>query len=358
MFIIQFPLHPLLMYSLMTAKSKWLLSTGMWVEDLIHDACETLTGADGLLPSFILDLSDISITVHFTEAEMKEMKSEFPVMPAPNKMLSNILQPYFMARTVEELEALRPTPTPGVSETSDHHAEDSAAMCRWVNIVISNTCHLLLSRNNLLHMPQMEGWYNYNVWHQIIDVAFVPVPSIMLARGESVCRASSLLLNRNRTCTGPENRQRLGPKLDGIIRTVTHDYLEFGAIEAGKDFYGTGATKWIEDGAKLRGVLRDMLVRLHDMVDEESVGKLQTVGIICGGLKLQLVRCWAKKKGGAVFCQNVDRVNEYPKSFHELHKHLWYLMKTVDSARRIVEETLRVVERAGSPMTEEKFSNP
>jgi hypothetical protein len=256
-------------------------------------------------------------------------------------------------RSIEQLEAIRPS-LPDQSDDDDLH-EDPAPLRRWVNVAIANCCHLLLSANSLLQIPQAEGWYNYNVWHHIIDAAFIPVPSVMLARGESICRASSLNLNSTRTSTGPDNRQRLGPKLDGIIRSTAHDYLEFGAIEAAKDFKGTGATKWIEDGAKLRGVLRDMLVRLHDLVDDESVRKLQTVGIICAGLKMQLVRCWGRRRGGVVFTVSEARVEQYPKTMHEVHKHLWLLMRAVDSARRIVVETVGVVERAGSPMTEEKF---
>jgi len=83
------------MYATIDSKAKWLLSTGMRVEDLILDACKSLSGADGLLPSFILDLSDVSIKVHFKEAEIEEIKKAFPSLPAPNKALLNILGPYF-----------------------------------------------------------------------------------------------------------------------------------------------------------------------------------------------------------------------------------------------------------------------
>jgi hypothetical protein len=80
--------------------SKWLLSSGMVVEDIVHDACRVSSGDAGLLPSFIVDLSAPSTAVHFTKGEIQQLTKAFPEMPLPNKMLSTIVKPYFAVRDV------------------------------------------------------------------------------------------------------------------------------------------------------------------------------------------------------------------------------------------------------------------
>jgi len=353
----------------MAPDSRWKLSTGRCVEDIIRDAFNTLPTDQvepSLLSSFLLDLSDHAVTGFFSEAEMVELKGQFPAQPPVNVELANYLNAFLKvirhcrmhsrsygflmglskAKTTTELFTTVFASLPPPVTTSDNRWRS------WVDFVVHSTCNLFSSPNNLLNEAQSEDWYNMHLWTPVIHAAFLPVQSVVLVPGELVCRASSLLLNQDRCRTaGPENRQKLGPRIDGIIRSVHHDQLEFGAIEAGKKFDGTGATKWIEDSNKLRRVLRDMLVRLHGEVDNDSVKRVQTVGIITGGLRFQLLRCWAMKKGGVVLCENLGPVREYPKNMHKLHKCLWHLIQSVDTAIRIIQETSNVVENEHSTIT-------
>lgn len=103
---------------------------------------------------------------------------------------------------------------------------------------------------------------------------------------ESPCRATSIRKNRHRTKTGPGNRQKIGRRLDAIIRTVEDDYFEYGAMEVARTFNGVTSSKWLGDSFKLAKALRDMLFRLHGLVDhnEAIVKRLQVVGVFNAGM--------------------------------------------------------------------------
>lgn len=103
---------------------------------------------------------------------------------------------------------------------------------------------------------------------------------------ESPCRATSVRKNRHRTKTGPGNRQKIGRRLDAIIRTVEDDYFEYGGMEVARTFNGITSSKWLGDSFKLAKALRDMLFRLHGLVDhnEAIVKRLQVVGVFNAGM--------------------------------------------------------------------------
>ena len=78
--------------------------------------------------------------------------------------------------------------------------------------------------------------------------------------------------------------------------------LEFGVVESARSYDRTTETKWIKDSEKLRAVLH----RLHSIVSDELVDNVQPIGIITGGPCLQIIRCWARYRGGAAFCKALD----------------------------------------------------
>lgn len=123
-----------------------------------------------------------------------------------------------------------------------------------------------------------------------------PNPPLTRERKEASCRASAERRNRNRTTN---TRARIGPRLDAVIRTVEDDTHEYGGMEVARSYTGQTSSKWLGDMFKLAKALRDMLHRLHERVDhdEDVVRKLQVVGVLCAGVKIQTVRmgCW---KGG------------------------------------------------------------
>lgn len=77
---------------------------------------------------------------------------------------------------------------------------------------------------------------------------------------------------------------KTGPRSDLIIRGVGSDFpLEYGAGETAAKYTGGTATKYIEDGVKLRVTMAHMLRRLVRPVEHEGVCRLQVVGLQCSG---------------------------------------------------------------------------
>lgn len=108
-----------------------------------------------------------------------------------------------------------------------------------------------------------------------------------LERKEATCRATTVRKNRNRTKTGGiTNRLKAGPRLDGVIRSIEDDFYEYGGIEVARSFSGVTSTKWLSDSLKLVKALRDMLFRLHELVDHDGtiVKRLQVVGVFNAGI--------------------------------------------------------------------------
>lgn len=57
-------------------------------------------------------------------------------------------------------------------------------------------------------------------------------------------------------------------------------------MEVARTFNGVTSSKWLGDSFKLAKALRDMLFRLHDLVDhnEAIVKRLQVVGVFNAGM--------------------------------------------------------------------------
>lgn len=110
------------------------------------------------------------------------------------------------------------------------------------------------------------------------------VPNDCLSK-ESSCRATSARKNRNRTMTGKANRLKTGRRLDAIIRTIEDNYHEYGGMEVAKSFRDVTSSKWLNDNFKLAKALRDMLFRLHELVDHDNAitKRLQVVGVLNAG---------------------------------------------------------------------------
>lgn len=85
---------------------------------------------------------------------------------------------------------------------------------------------------------------------------------------------------------GKANRLKTGRRLDAIIRTVEDDYHEYGGMEVARSFRGVTSSKWLGDTFKLAKALRDMLFRLHELVDHDNdmAKKLQVVGVFNAGM--------------------------------------------------------------------------
>jgi hypothetical protein len=327
----------------LSAKSRWQLSSGRYVEEILREAALALSHGqfeESTLPSLMWDLSDTRIPGLVRAADLQEVQKELPPVSTGNEKLARYSAPLIKIKSLPDV----------VRAVARRMVDGDAAdgYSQWVDRVVCNTCHILSAPSGLLERAHAEDWYNMQIWSHVIHAAFFSHPSIMVAPGETTCRASSRLLNMDRSQTkGAENRQKSGPKMDGIIRSVGENFFEFGAIESGKTLGDTNTTKWISDGLKLKRVMRDMLVRLHEEVDEDAVRHVQTVGILTSGLRAQLFRCWAPRKGGVVVCETVGPVHEFPRNVPRLHRSLWPLLEMVSLAVEIVEKTWAIVEEGG-----------
>ncbi|RVD85212.1 uncharacterized protein DFL_003540 [Arthrobotrys flagrans] len=336
-------------YSSIKPECMWTLSTGRRVERVIYDAVMKMDeSSQSVLQWFIIDLTDTETSRLFSKAELEEMKTVFPALPAPDAELHDLIKPFFKTNTLTQLRTL-------LQSTPFNLDSEPSPTPSWVDSVLRQTQLLFSSPNNLLLQQHDEFWYTCRIWSHIIDSCIDSLPSVLVSRSEATSRSSAFRLNHTRSKTGgAANRQKMGPKLDGIIRTSGVDYLELGAIEVAKSYDGPGATKLLNDGRKLRGVLRDMLSRLHEEIEDSIVGKVQTVGILNAGLKFQLVRCWGRRKGGVVLCWS-EPMNEYPVGVEDLGK-LWLLLKVTVRARQIVQEVMEVVGKSSKILTPEDMT--
>ncbi|CAG8836243.1 10664_t:CDS:1, partial [Racocetra persica] len=133
---------------------------------------------------------------------------------------------------------------------------------------------------------KLEGWYEMNIWSHLIDPAFYNV-NIDLIRGEGMSLASSDRKNVERTTS---DRKKVGRKGDGVFR-LHKDRLEFGAIEAGRDWEGQCGSKIITDSLKICKMLKDMLNQLaiECNMKENHVRKLRVVGMLQSGNRMQVI---------------------------------------------------------------------
>lgn len=84
----------------------------------------------------------------------------------------------------------------------------------------------------------------------------------------------------------------MGCRLDGVVRTVEDEAYEYAGIEVAKKWQDHTSSKSLNDSRKLIRALRDMLRRLHGRVNnrKDVVHKLQVVGLLNQGLRLQVLR--------------------------------------------------------------------
>lgn len=176
---------------------------------------------------------------------------------------------------------------------------------------------------------------------------------MVLDRSEICCYASSLILNSGRTkVDGPQNRQKIGPRFDGILRMKGKRW-ELGVIEVAKAYTGDTSTKWIRDSDKLDAALKNMLFRLHDDFEGyDDVLKLQTVGFQCAGYNAKLVRCWAREAHGEVFYDRSDTLEIVLE--HSRLDRLWNVMKYAHAFKRISDDVCRVMQEGPMKTAEER----
>lgn len=191
-----------------------------------------------------------------------------------------------------------------------------------------------------LRNTQLEDFYSNLVWAPILDYCFLSFPSTTIVRKESTCNSTASRKNRNRTLG---TRMRQGRRLDGVIRTVEDNTQEFGGIEVARTAHGgRTSTKWLSDTEKLLKALRDMLGVLCGVVGRWKEGPgLQVVGVVCAGLKMQVIRMGHWREG-AVAVVSRERIVEVPVEVQEF-KELVNLLVMVATMKVVVQDSVQTV---------------
>lgn len=177
------------------------------------------------------------------------------------------------------------------------------------------------------------------------DKCFDDLP-IDLERGEVNCIAHSLRKNRTRTVTGGANAQKRPCRLDGSLRAIGDNPLEYGGIECARSFNGgQTSNKWITTSFKVSRALRDMLFRLHQHVNHDPtvVPKVQLVGIFTAGLTYRLSRMYSAK--GYVCLLHHENTLQVPKTISASGiRHLSGLLLHVLMMKEIVKASIEAVD--------------
>ncbi|CAG8616568.1 7163_t:CDS:2 [Gigaspora rosea] len=269
-------------YLKMKPDHMWTLRSGRRVEEVIYEFARELE-FESYLHSFIVNESDAHTKSLFSKEEWKEINtSEVDDRLELEYSLKELLKKY----TVDDVEKLReilfePFIPNGYKYDRKFHFD-----LDFVNRVYRGMLPLWEVNENPFDSLKLEGWYEMNIWSHLIDPAFYNV-NIDLIRGEGMSLASSDRKNVERTTS---DRKKVGRKGDGVFR-LHKDRLEFGAIEAGRDWEGQCGSKIITDSLKICKMLKDMLNQLaiECNMKENHVRKLRVVGMLQSGNRMQVI---------------------------------------------------------------------
>ncbi|RUP43833.1 hypothetical protein BC936DRAFT_136677, partial [Jimgerdemannia flammicorona] len=334
-------------YAKMSQSLKWVLSSGTCVEDVLFRKGNRLP-VESSFHSWIIDLGDWETEKLFTAEDWHEIKRAACIQPKVDEYLARSLARFRSVRTTADLRK--------VLETTSYRNEDELYNrdrhfdAEWVENVMRHFLTEYEDPDEALKRGHLEGWFDANVWAVIVDRAFRNVSGLEVVRKESASKAVSTRKNRERA---RKDKTKIGRRLDGIFRTYNN--VEYGSIEVAKTFIHVNSTKRLTDGLKLGKTMHDMLVCLNQLVkfDAKKVRRLQVVGLLHSGLKLQVCRMTNPK--GYVSLLVRDELHEVPLNVEEL-KSLIMLLASVWKAKKMVTECIEVVKEKESPdLTEEEF---
>ncbi|CAG8753401.1 17219_t:CDS:2, partial [Dentiscutata erythropus] len=130
----------------------------------------------------------------------------------------------------------------------------------YINLAYRSMYSLWRGEDDFISASRLEGWFKMNLWAHLIDPAF-HVIEIDLVREEGMCLLSSDRKNIDR---------------------LRNKHLEFGVIEAGRNWEATKGTKLLTDSLKASKMLKDMInvLATEYNMKEDVLRKLQIAGIL------------------------------------------------------------------------------
>lgn len=327
------------------AQSKrWRLASGQYVESILYLRSRVMkpkTFLNSLAPLFVLDTTNKAVKKWFTDPEWQEISESIPPLPEADAYMTNSCIRFFDCKTLEELRnVVDSTCYRDHAEPPDYEKHFDA---RWADMVVRGMLDLWESPNQPLRTSHLENWFNSYLWSPIVDRCLLSLRDVTVERSEASCQATARRLNQHRQ--SPDVRALTGPRLDAVVRTIEGDFDEFCGMEIARGYAGgETSTKWLSDTFKLAKVLKDMLHCLHKRVDHDEAicKKLRVVGVICNGLKLQMVRMGHYKGGIAILTK--DDPIQVPVGVEGL-LNLFVVIAEISRMKAIISESVEAVKR-------------
>ncbi|KAF0344299.1 hypothetical protein F8M41_015948 [Gigaspora margarita] len=219
-------------YKLMKRENMWKLKSGRFIEEELYKLGLDMR-FEHASHSFIVDVDDEAIKQHFNEEECLEIyNASGPEVPQLSQEIIEYLAKFTNKRSLKEVRK-------AINEPDE----------------------------------RFDAKYDKDAYHDLGYIRF--------ALGESTSLANADRKNAQRIM--PERRQ-MGHRSDFTIRKVgSRENDEYGIGEAGKLWIDDHESKFLKESSiKTHKVLKDMLLKLRNKVDDNSI-KLQTVGMIHSG---------------------------------------------------------------------------
>ncbi|KAH8152302.1 uncharacterized protein LAJ45_03729 [Morchella importuna] len=323
---------------------RWRLASGRDVETVLFENCRRMSfpvSASSLALSFTIDLDDPNMRSWFEPEELDEISKSLPEPPSTPGILS-MVQSLHRFRSCKSPADLRNVlATTSFLEPGQTFDAERDFLRMWADLVIRNLLVLWESPAHPLRSQQLEDFYSNLIWAPILDQCFLSFPSIVLVRKDSPCRSTAARKNRARTL---DTRMRQGRRLDGVIRSTGDEAHEFGGMEVARSAAGgLKSTKRLGDEEKLLKALRDMLAVLCGLVNVlgEDKPSLQVVGVLCAGLKMQVIKMGCYREGGVAVVLR-QQVVEIPEELNGLTG-LTKVLVMVASMKAVVEQTSKAI---------------
>ncbi|CAG8676634.1 14779_t:CDS:2, partial [Cetraspora pellucida] len=321
-------------YLTMDADYMWTLRTGRKVETVIYEFAKSLH-RDSYLHSFIINDADIETKSLFSSEEWKEIKNlEVIDKPKLDPCYKELLRKY----TVNDIKKLRSLLFESFIPDSKEYNRSIHLCLDYINNAFRGILRLWEMDENLFDSLKLEGWFEINVWSRLIDPVFDNL-NIDLIRGEGMSFASSERKNIQRKIN---DHKKFGRKGDGVFR-LHKGRLEFGTIEAGRNWEEINGTKYMSDSLKISKMLKDMLDKLirERKMKEDLVKKLKVIGILHGANRLQVLTV-DHPKG---YITRINRNNVQVAGRLTNSKPLALVLKEVLYARSVIIATMDVIDK-------------
>ncbi|CAG8685041.1 14333_t:CDS:2, partial [Funneliformis caledonium] len=151
-------------YNAMSQSKKWILSSGICVEDVLFNKGKQLS-VESSIHSWIIDLSDWEIKQLFTDDDWCEITEEVRGLPLVDERVAKTLSRFRNIRTTADLrKVLETTSCRNKNELFDREIHFDV---EWIDL-----SNVLRRPDESLKLVHLEGWYDANVWSLIIDCAF------------------------------------------------------------------------------------------------------------------------------------------------------------------------------------------